>query len=148
MTTTFILIVMASLLGMAQCQSWTGTYATNASCDTSVCCCLSGQLVVGNYSSTSLNMTSRLNGLCTNQTTWAAIVYPVAFQATMWVDLNQPLYLNLSSDSQKITVNNVFNSRCSMMLVKTITTTSNAKRQSSSIYFALPLVLLGLIINA
>ena len=148
MTTTLILIAMISLLGMAECQTWTGNYTTNASCDTSVCCCLSGQFVVANYSSISLYMSSSLNGVCTNRTTWSAIVTPASYLATMWVDLNQPLLLNLSSDSQKISVNNVLNSRCSMILLKTTSTTSNAKRQTSSILLALPLMLLGWIINA
>ena len=149
MASTLALIAIVSLFGMARCQTWTGTYTTNASCDTSVCCCFSGQFVVTNSTSNMLNMSSSLNGLCSNRTTWCMVVpLPSTSVATLLTDAYQVLSVNLSSDSQRIYVNDMLNSKCSMVLFRVSGDPSYANEHKFSIFFLLPLTLLGLTINA
>ena len=112
MQPTLIFLLMVSVIGAAQSQSWAGTYTTDSSCNTSVCCCMSGQVVARSSSTNTYTVISPMIGACGNVTTFVGTGYTSGYTGWMQVGIDNDT-LTLSSDSYNITVTNTVHPHCS-----------------------------------
>jgi len=100
------------MITTVQSQQWTGTFKTDSTCSTIFCCCLNGQVVVTQPSTSILAMTSGLSGQCSGQTTFSTTTpYPSGYSGYVTV-YGQNLTLTLSSNSDTISAVNPLNSAC------------------------------------
>ncbi|CAF1013619.1 unnamed protein product [Adineta steineri] len=141
MQLTELFLLMATVIGAAQSQSWAGTYTPDSSCSTSTCCCLSGQAVVTSLSTNSYMVNSGASGVCGGVTTFTGILYTSGYVGSMMVNADNDT-LSLSSDSRNITVTNPTHSACSGKGYK-----SGTMAQQANIITLLALFLVGMVIN-
>jgi hypothetical protein len=135
-TLKFFLLI-ASVIGAAQAQTWTGTYTVNTGCSTTICCCLSGQFVVTSTSTNYYTMTSPVSGQCNGATTsTVSNVYLSGYTGSAMLSGNYFTY-TLSSDSKTITATNVNYTQCSGSATK-----SGANKQHTN---SLMLFVIGLV---
>lgn len=114
---TQFLLLIVSVIGTAHSQSWAGTYTAGSSCNTTVCCCLSGQIVLTNSLTNNYTVNSSLSGACGNTTSFSGIAYTSAYTGWMVVNGSNDT-LTLTSDSRTIMVGNPTNSPCNGKGVK------------------------------
>lgn len=127
MQATYIFVMMASIIGAAQSQSWAGTYTVNSGCSTSTCCCLSGQVTVASTSTNTYSFSSPVSGACSGATTASGSFTASGYTGSATL-LSQAFTLSLSSDSKTITATNVGSPACSGTATK-----SAAIKQHSNI---------------
>jgi hypothetical protein len=140
MQQTFIFLLIASVIGVAQSQTWIGSYTADSSCSTSICCCLSGQVMVASSSTNVYSVTSGVSGLC-SASSFTGTAYTSGYTGWMVVASNNDT-LTLSSDSHTITVTNPVTSACSGKGVK-----SGAIKQHTNIIMLLATGLVGVMMN-
>lgn len=93
--------------------AWTGTYVLDSKCNASICCCMSGSVVLNRSSTNSLSITSGLRGMCGNLTILSgSIDYPSNYTANVTL-YGQSLISVLSSDGQNVTIVNNRYPNCS-----------------------------------
>ena len=136
-----IFVLMASIIGAVQSQTWTGTYTADSSCSTSVCCCLAGQVKVTSISTNTYWVTSSTSGTC-GVMTFTGTAYTSGYTGWMVVGSDNDT-LTLSSDSNTITVTNPVTSACSGKGVK-----SGAIKQHVNVMILFGLVLIGIILSS
>ncbi len=106
---------------IVQSQTWTGTFTIDSTCNTVVCCCLNGQIVITHPTTSILAFTSGINGPCGNLATFTGTTpYPNGYAGYLTLGI-QNLTLTLSSDSNTISAVNPTSSACN----------GNAKRNSA-----------------
>ncbi len=137
-----IFLLIASMIGAAQSQTWAGTYTADSSCSTSVCCCLSGQVVVTSVSTNIYSVSSGLSGVCNGVSTFSGTAYTSGYTGTLAVVSNTDT-LTLSSDSKTITVTNALYPACSGKGVK-----SGSIKQHANIIMLFAITLVGMAMNA
>ena len=142
MQATLLSLLVAAVIGVAQSQTWAGTYTADSSCSTSVCCCLSGQVLVTSASTNSYTVTSSLSGVCGSYTTFSGTAYTSGYTGWMLVVSNNDT-LALSSDSRTLTVTNTANSACSGKGVK-----SGAIKQHANTIILFGVALIGVMTSA
>jgi hypothetical protein len=133
-----ILLLIASVIGAAQSQTWTGTYTADSSCSTSSCCCLSGQIVVTSVSTNIYSVSSSVSGICGSATTFSGTAYTSGYTGTIVVVGNTDT-LTLSSDSKTITVTNTLYPVCSGKGVK-----SGSIKQHANIIMLFAIAVVGM----
>jgi hypothetical protein len=137
---TFILLLIASVIGAVQSQTWTGSYTADSSCNTLICCCMSGQVVVTSSSTNVYSVTSGASSLC-SATSLTGTFYASGY--TGWVVvLGNNVTFTLSSDSHTITVTNPAAPACGGKGVK-----SGAIKQHTNIIMLLAIGLVGVMMN-
>jgi hypothetical protein len=136
MQPTLIFLVMASVIGAAQSQTWTGTYTADSSCSTSVCCCLSGSVVLTSSSTNTYTVNSPVSGVC-SISTFTGTAYTSGYTGWLIVSMSNDT-LTLSSDSKTITVTNTMSPACSGKGVK-----SGAIKQHANIIMLFAIALVG-----
>lgn len=141
MESKLIFILVLSIIGAAQSQTWTGTYTADSSCNTSTCCCLAGQVVLTSSSTNTYIVTSSVSGSCGGANTFTGTAYTSGYTGWIVVTTDNDT-LTLSSDSNTVTVTNTVNPACSGKGVK-----GAAIKQNSSIIMLSILILLGGLIN-
>jgi hypothetical protein len=137
MPSTLIVLLVASVIGAAQSQTWAGTYTINSGCSTSSCCCLTGQVTVTSTSTNTYSYSSPVTGICFGATTASGTFTASGYTGSATI-LGQAFTLSLSSNSQTITINNGAYPACSGSGVR-----SGAIKQHSNIImlsFAITLV--------
>jgi hypothetical protein len=136
-----IVLLLASFIGAAQSQTWAGTYTAGSSCSTSVCCCLSGQVVLTSSSTNVYTVTSGVSGVCGSASTFSGTAYTSGYTGWMLVVGNNDT-LTLSSNSQTITVTNPVSSACSGTGTK-----SGAIKQHANIIMLFAIALIGMVMS-
>lgn len=136
MQPTIVLLLVVSVVGVAQSQTWTGTYTADSSCNTTVCCCMTGQVVLTISSTNNYSISSSMSGtLCGNVTIFSGPAYTNGYTGWMLISgVNNTL--TLSSDSKNITLINP-TAACSGKGVK-----SGAIKQHANIIMLLAMALL------
>ena len=145
MSVALIFLLMVSIIGAAQSQTWTGTYTVNSGCSASSCCCLTGQVTVTSAGTNTYSFSSPVTGVCAGATTASGTFTASGYTGSATL-LGQQFTLSLSSDSQTITANNVASPSCSGTATR-----SGAIKQHSSIIilsFAIALITMAMNINS
>lgn len=105
-------LFLMTLLTGVQSQIWTGTFNITPSCNTAYCCCFSGQLVMTQPVTSTLSITTGLDGLCFGLSTFSIIIpYPTGYTSSVAL-ISQLLSLTLGSDSNTITITNNLIPQC------------------------------------
>ncbi|CAF1449518.1 unnamed protein product [Adineta steineri] len=140
MQLTVLFLLMATVIGAAQSQSWAGTYTVDSSCNTTSCCCLSGKAVLTSTTN-GYSVNSSASSLCNSNSTFTGTLSTTNY--TGWIKVNSDNdTVTLSSDSLTITINDTTNSTCTNKLIK-----SGALAQHANIIRLLALFLFGMMIN-
>jgi hypothetical protein len=146
-----IFLLIASMIGAAQSQNWTGTYTVNSGCSTASCCCLCGQVVVTSSSTYYYTVTSPVSGVCGGATTSSGSFYAIGYTGLATI-LGNSLSLTLSSNSQTITATNLNYASCSGSATKsgtaTVGCTSGAIKQHANIIMLFAIALVGMAMSA
>jgi hypothetical protein len=104
-------------------QDWVGTYIINSMCNTTICCCFTGDMLFVNYSTQVLGLSSDTDGDCNDNTPFAVnITYPNYYTGGFMMGKTS-IIMTLSSDSQSIAIVYSANPACN----------SNALRENNSI---------------
>jgi len=138
MPSTLIVLLVASVIGAAQSQTWAGTYTVNSGCSTSACCCLSGQVTVTSIATNTYSFSSPVSGVCLGATTASGNASVSGYSGSTTI-LGQAFTLSLSSNSQTITANNVASPQCSGTATK-----SAAIKQHANIIMFFAIALIGM----
>ena len=113
MLLTTAIFLLASIMGAVRSQDWVGSYTTDATCDTSSCCCLSGNVVLERPTRNTLKLTSGLRGPCSGETGFSATIgYPAGYSVDLQLG-QETLRCTFNSDSTAITATNAASPRCS-----------------------------------
>jgi hypothetical protein len=115
------LIVLLGMIVSIRCQSWPGTYTVGSTCNTTACCCFTGQITITGYNSTNLYITSGANGTC--NATYVNGTFNANVTANNYsISTNlggQGYSLSLSSDNRIITATiNITTSICNVNATK------------------------------
>jgi hypothetical protein len=137
-----IFLLITSVIGAAQSQTWTGTYTVGSGCSTAICCCLSGQMVVTSSSTNYYTVTVPISGQCGNYTTFSTSATLTGYTGSVTM-LGNPFLLTLSSNSQTITATNTLYSACSGTATK-----SGAIKQHANIIMLFAIALVGMAMSA
>jgi hypothetical protein len=155
MQSTLTLLFMTSIIVVVKSQTWTGTYsASGNTCDTSQCCCFSGTVVVSQYSTSNLLITSDLSGACNGAST-ASVYFPTPNGYTTSITLyGATTTLTLSSNSQTLNATDIQTPACSGSITKSGATStqtptySGAIKQHANIMMLFVIALLGMAMRA
>jgi len=135
MLSTITFFFATSIIVIVQSQTWIGTYTAGSTCNTAVCCCSSGQIVVTNPTINMLAVTFGLTGPCSSLTTYSGTTpYPSGYTGYL-IFAGQNLTLILSSNSQTIYTINPTSPACN----------SNAIRNSAIKQFGNTMAIVALI---
>ncbi len=142
MQPTHIFLLVASIISAVQSQIWAGTYKADSSCNTTICCCLSGQVVLTNSSTNIYTVASSVSGVCGTATAFVGTAYTSGYTGWLLVASNNDT-LTLSSDSTTITVTNTVYPACSGKGVK-----SGASKQHANIIMLFGIALVGVVMSS
>ncbi|CAF3331520.1 unnamed protein product [Rotaria socialis] len=108
---TLIFLLVVSIVGSAQSQTWAGTYTADPSCNTAKCCCFSGQIVVIKTPPNTYGLTSKVAGMCFMFTSISGSTTLTGYTGSLTMS-GVPIYLQLSPDSRNITATSPLSSTC------------------------------------
>ncbi|CAF1576004.1 unnamed protein product [Rotaria magnacalcarata] len=111
MPATLIFLLVVSIIGSAQSQTWAGTYTADPSCNKAGCCCFSGQVVVIKTPPNTYALDSKVAGSCFTLTSLSGSTTLTGYTGSLTIS-GVPIYLQLSSDSRNITATTPFSSTC------------------------------------
>jgi hypothetical protein len=135
MLSTITFFFATSIIVFVQSQTWIGNYTAGSTCNTTICCCSSGQIVVTNPTTNILAVTFGLTGQCSSFTTYNGTTpYPSGYTGYLTF-AGRNLTLILSSNSQTISTINPTSSACN----------SNAIRNSAIKQFGNTMAIVALI---
>ncbi len=124
MQSYIVLVLLSSFIHCTQSQNWLGTYTADSSCPPSLCCCVSGQVVVTTVSTNFVSFTTGLNGNgmnCAGATSYTTnMSTPTSYVTSLTISIIT-LTFTLSSNSLTINVTNSASSACQGMLTKNVT---------------------------
>ncbi|CAF1147498.1 unnamed protein product [Rotaria sordida] len=114
-------------------QVWEGNFTADSSCDTSQCCCLSGQIVISHPESASISFYASLTGMCFGLTDYSGTSdYPSGYIISVAIAFIT-LTIKLSNDSNYIDIDNSLGAACSVHAARDITTTVPIELISTSV---------------
>ncbi|UJR18935.1 hypothetical protein I4U23_022064 [Adineta vaga] len=137
-----LFLFVAIVIGSTQSQTWAGTYMPDSSCDTSTCCCLSGQAIVTSSSANSYTVQSGASGVCGGAVTFTGNLYTSGYTGWMMVATDNDT-VTLSSDSHIVTVTNPSRSACNGQGIKNGSPTQHV----NIITYVIGYFLVGMVIN-
>jgi hypothetical protein len=142
MQVIFIFLIIASIIGSVRTQNWLGIYTIDSTCNTTVCCCFTGQMLFVNYS-TQLGIFFNTTGDCDKDTPSAVnTTYPSNYAGDFMMG-DTSIKMNLSANSQSIALVDRTNSACNSNAVKK----SNSIKQQIYIMMLFFLMFVSLIMN-
>ncbi|CAF0849747.1 unnamed protein product [Adineta steineri] len=140
MQSIVLFLLVATVIGVAQSQSWAGTYTADSSCSTATCCCLSGHILVTSLSGNNYTISSSASGVC-NSTLFTGTLYTNGYAGSIVMGVDNDT-VSLSSDSLTINITDPINSTCSAKGIK-----SGTMAQHANIITLLALFQLGMVVT-
>jgi hypothetical protein len=119
------LLTIGTVLGVSQ-EPWLGPFKLQGKCDTTRCCCATGQ-VVGTHQGQYLILTSGASPNCGSA--WVAVVsYPIGNSFTLTSYYGETITVAVTSDGKTLTISNSPATYCSDVGDANPTSKSNSIR--------------------
>ena len=143
MQVIFIFLIITSIIGNVGTQNWLGIYIIDSTCNTTVCCCFTGQMLFVNYSTQVLGIFFNTTGDCDKDTPSAVnTTYPSNYTGVFTME-GTSINMNLNANSQSIALVDRANSACNSTAVKK----SDSTKQQTDILILFFLIFVSLIMN-
>lgn len=117
MQPALIFLLVVSIIGSVQSQTWEGTYTADPECNKSGCCCFSGQVVVTKTPPNTYGVSSKVSGSCFILTSISGSTTLTGYTGSLKIS-GITVNLQLSSDSRVITATSPISSSCVTRAIK------------------------------
>ncbi|CAF3385284.1 unnamed protein product [Rotaria socialis] len=138
MLSTINFCLAASIIIVVRSHIWTGIFLIEPECNTTVCCCASGKLVITNKTNDNFEYKSDLIGKCNNRTKFQdSASSPSGFSTSVRTN-NQNYTITLSLGSNVVIATHETTAECSFKAYRE----SNAGKQFGNTILMVALILI------
>ncbi len=135
----WICLILTIVPGTVLGQNWTGTYTWSGRCNTTVCCCGSGNMTVTSNSS-NIYFSTGASSLCSGNTSSWLISNPYSYTYSQSA-AGQTVVYTLSGDSKTINATNQAANQCSDIATKISDSNSVTPHGYWTLFLALIIVI-------